>query len=86
HTPVLHTSVSGVKLPDLRFTLELVAKFEAVDLVIRDARIRSLKPGACSALVKLKYGGTKLAERATPKWALPGEIKLGEGIAIPRAN
>lgn len=86
HTPVLHTSVGGVKLPDLRFTLELVARFAAVDLVIRDARIRALRPGDCSALVKLKYGGAKLAERATPKWQLPGEVRLGDGVPIPRAG
>ena len=87
NTPLLHAAVAGVKLPDLRLTLELVAKFAAIDLVIRGARIRALRPGAASAVVKLKYGSIKLAEKSTPKWVLPGQVDLGEGLAIPwRAN
>lgn len=84
NAPLLHTSVAGVKLPDLRLTLELVARFAAIDLVIQGARIRALRPGAASAIVKLKYGSTKLAEKSTPKWVLPGSIELGDGLAIPR--
>lgn len=85
HSPILHTKVGALELPELRFTLELVAKFAAVDLVIRDGRIRSLRPGGCSALVRLKYRAVKLAERSTPEWKLPGEISLGEGVRIPFA-
>jgi len=85
NSPLLHTTVGGVALPELRFTLELSAKFDALQLVVRDAHIRSLRPGSASAIVRLKYGSTKLAERSTPEWKLPGEIALGEdGIAIPR--
>ncbi len=83
NTVLLHAHVTAVKLPELRFTLELVAKFAAVDLVIRAARIRALRPGACSALVRLKYGAVKLAEQATPQWRLPSEIVLGSGLPIP---
>ena len=87
NTPLLHTTIGGVALPDLRFTLELTAKFKTVQLVVRDARIRSLRPVTASAIVKLKYGSAKLAERSTPEWTLPGEIQLGQdGIAIPRAS
>lgn len=85
NSPLLHTTVGGVPLPDLRFTLDLTAKFEAVQLVVRDARIRALRPGSASAIVRLKYGDAKLAESSTPEWKLPGEISLGaEGLAIPR--
>jgi hypothetical protein len=84
NSPLLHTTIAGVALPDLRFTLDLTAKFNALQLVVRHARIRALRPGTGSAIVKLKYGSAKLAERSTPDWKLPGEIKLGEdGIAIP---
>ena len=83
NTPLLHTTVGGIKLPDLRLTLELVAKFAAIDLVIQGARIRTLRPGAASAMVKLKYGSVKLAEKSTPKWVLPGSVDLGEGLPIP---
>ncbi len=86
NSPLLHATVGGVALPDLRFTLSLVARFKTVQLVVRDARIRSLRPGGASAIVKLSYGSAKLAERSTPEWKLPGEIALGrDGIAIARA-
>lgn len=83
NTPLLHATVGGVKLPDLRLTLELVARFAAIDLVIRGARICALRPGAASAMVKLKYGSIKLAEKSTPKWVLPGSVDLGAGLPIP---
>lgn len=86
NSPVLHSTVGGVALPELRFSLVLTAKFKTVQLVVRDARIRSLRPGSASAIVKLSYGSAKLAERATPEWTLPAEIALGsDGIAIARA-
>lgn len=87
NSPVLHSKVGGVTLPELRFTLALTAKFKTVQLVVRDARIRSLRPGTGAAIVKLSYGKAKLVERPTPEWRLPLEIPLGaEGIAIPRAG
>lgn len=84
HTPLLHLSVGGVPLPDLRFTLELTARFKSLQLVIRDARIRALRPGLMSAHAKLRYGSFKLGEQPTPEWQVPGEIVCGEGIPIPR--
>lgn len=87
NSPLLHVTIGGVALPELRFTLNLVAKFKTVQILVRDARIRSLHPGAASAIVKLNYGSAKLAERSTPEWRLPGEIVLGrEGIAIAGAR
>ena len=84
NSPVLHGTLGGLPLPELRFTLVLTAKFKTVQLVVRDARIRTLRPGSGSAVVKLSYGNAKLAERATPEWRLPIEIALGrEGIVIP---
>jgi len=55
--------------------------------VIRDARIRALRPGTASAQVCLKYGKKKLGESSTPHWHLPGEIKFpGDGIPIAREH
>jgi hypothetical protein len=81
--PVLELSVSGMKLPVLKFTLELVAKFETVQLAISDARIRSMKPGEAAVVVRLKYGDATLKEVSTAKWKLPGSIAFGNGIPIP---
>jgi len=87
NAPFLKATWYGIPLHELKFTLDLVARFEALELVIRDARIRALRPGAASALVCLKYGKKKLGEQATPHWNLPGEIKLpGDGIPIAREH
>ena len=87
NSPVLHATVGGVALPELRFTLALVASFKVVNLVVRDARIRALRPGGGAAIVKLSYGNAKLVERSTPEWNLPIEIPLGkDGIAIPQSG
>jgi hypothetical protein len=85
NAPFLRPTSNGAALMELRFELELVARFDTLELVIRDAHIRSLRPGAAQALVTLKYGASKLAERSTPNWQLPGEIALpGEGISLRR--
>jgi hypothetical protein len=85
NAPFLRPTSNGAALMELRFELELVAKFDTLELVIRDAHIRSLRPGAAQALVSLKYGASKLAEHATPRWQLPGEIALpGDGIPVCR--
>lgn len=83
HSPLLRTTVGGVSMPELRFTLELVAKFPAIELLVKNARIRAVRPGRASAVVRLKYGKAQLAERSTPDWTLPLEWPLGKnGIAI----
>jgi len=51
NTPVLHSTIGGVALPELRFSLGLTAKFKTVQLVVRDARIRTLRPASGSAVV-----------------------------------
>lgn len=86
NTPLLHLTAGGVPLPDLRFTLELTARFKSLQLVVRDARIRALRPGLMSAHARLKCGGFKLGEQLTPEWQVPGEISCGEGIPIPRSR
>ncbi|HQR12426.1 MAG TPA: hypothetical protein PLW68_13960 [Casimicrobiaceae bacterium] len=81
--PVLTFHVADVALPELKLSIELVARFESVALSIVDAKIRALAPGEVSAIARLKYKGVKLKEQPTPPWKLPGEISLGAGIAIP---
>ena len=80
--PVLTFHVAEVALPELKLTLELVARFESVAFSIVDAKLRTIAPGVASAIVRLKYKGIKLKEQATPAWKLPGEIRLGTGIPV----
>jgi hypothetical protein len=83
HYPVLTITVAKLPATELKFTLELIARFKSVKLAIREGRIRSFSPGEVSAIVRLKYKGTQLKEQSTPAWNLPGKVDLpGEGIVV----
>jgi hypothetical protein len=80
--PVLKLFVADVALPDLRLTLELVARFNSVKVSIADARLRSVAPGDASVIARLWYKSVQLKEKSSPVWKLPGEIPLGPGVPI----
>ncbi len=80
--PVLVFYVADAPLPELKLTLELVARFKSVALAVSDATLHALAPGDASAVVRLKYKGVKLKEQATPDLKLPGMIRLGKGLRI----
>jgi hypothetical protein len=85
HYPVLTISVARLPVTELKFTLELVARFKSVGLAIRDGRLRAVAPGEASAIARIKYKDVKLKEKQTPAWRLPGEIRLaGEGVLVAR--
>jgi hypothetical protein len=79
---VLTIKVAKVALPELKLTLELVARFKSVELAIAGGRIRSLAPGEASAIARLKYKSVKLKEQSTPAWKLPGLLTLGAGVPV----
>jgi hypothetical protein len=82
HHPVLTIRIAQVALPELKLTLELVARFKSAELAITGGRIRSLAPGEASAIARLKYKSVKLKEQSTPAWKLPGRLELGDGVPV----
>lgn len=82
HHPVLTIRVAKIALPELKLTLELVARFKSVELAIAGGRIHSLAPGEASAIARLKYKSVKLKEQSTPAWKLPGVLPLGAGVPV----
>jgi hypothetical protein len=82
HHPVLAIRIAQLALPELKLTLELVARFKSAELAIADGRIRSLAPGEASAIARLKYKSVKLKEQATPAWRLPGVLTFGDGVPV----
>jgi hypothetical protein len=80
--PVLAFYVGDAPLPELKLTLELVARFKSVALSIADSTLHGLAPGDASAVVRLKYKTVKIKEQATPDWKFPGMIRLGSGVRI----
>jgi hypothetical protein len=82
HHPVLTIRIAQVALPELKLTLELVARFKSAELAVSGGRIRSLAPGEASAIARLKYKSVKLKEQSTPAWKLPGRLDLGDGVPV----
>jgi hypothetical protein len=80
--PVLEVRLGDVALPELRFTLNLVARFKAVGLTIRGGAIRAVAPGACAAVAELKYRSVTLKREETPELHLPGQFKFRDGLRI----
>lgn len=80
--PVLEIKLDEVVLRELRFTLNLAAKFRSVALTIRGGAIRAVAPGACAALAELKYGKWTLKREETPELRLPGRLEFPGGLRI----
>ncbi len=83
HAPSIDL-LSGEKLiANLVFDVALLLTLTGVTLKIRNGRIVEIASGDCKGTGTIKYAGQKLAERSTPKWAIPGSLSLGDGFAIP---
>jgi hypothetical protein len=80
--PVLEVRLGDVALPELRFTVNVVAKFKSVALTIRGGAIRAVAPGVCSALAELKYRSVTLKREETPELRLPGRFDFRSGLRI----
>lgn len=80
--PVLTLTMARVPLPELRLTIELLARFRSVALAIAGALIRSVAPTEASVSARLVYDGVLLKEAARPLWTLPAHIALAEGIPV----
>jgi hypothetical protein len=84
--PVLTIEYGRVKLPALRFALELTVRFRSVALSISDGAIHSVAPGQVTALTCLKYKQEKLKELESEPLKLPGRIKFDKPIPIAKGN
>jgi hypothetical protein len=80
--PVLTLTMARVPLPELRLTLELLARFRSVALAIAGTLIRSVAPTEASVSARLVYGGVLLKEAARPLWTLPARVAFSEGIPV----
>lgn len=81
-------ALGPLKAPPVTFVLEVIARFEAVELAIRDAHIVSAGGGQCLLSTLLKYGPHKLSPDFRIKTIdLPGEHRFAEpGIALKRGQ
>jgi hypothetical protein len=79
-------ALGPLKAPPVTFVLEVIARFEAVELAVRDAHIISAGGGQCLLSTLLKYGPHKLSPDFRIKTIdLPGEHRFAApGIALSR--
>jgi hypothetical protein len=80
--PVLTLSMAQIPLPELRLTIDLVARFKSMALAVAGAAIRGLAPGEASVTARLRYRDVVLKEEARPMWVLPPRIALGDGVPV----
>jgi len=81
-------ALGPLKAPPVTFVLEVIGRFEAVELAIRDAHIVSAGGGKCLLSTLLKYGPHKLSPDFRVKTIdLPGDCPFAApGIALKRAQ
>jgi hypothetical protein len=84
----LTVALGPLKSPPMPLVLMLTAKFEAVELAIRDSHIERAGGGHCRLTGQLRYGKHKLSpDQEAASIDLPGEIRFAApGIAIGAAR
>ncbi len=80
--PVLTLTMAQVPLPELRMTVELLARFKSLALAIAGPAIRGIAPTGASLTARLRYGDTLLKEAARPLWDLPARVSFGDGVPV----
>ncbi len=82
HKPHIEVRVDGAKKGQIDFAIDVEIAVKGMVLEIRDARIRKIRTGQCTAKGTFSCEGLKLAERESGPLKLPGTLDLGEGIEI----
>lgn len=80
--PVLTLTMAQIPLPELRLTVDVVARFKSLALAIAGAAIRGIAPGEASLTARLRYGDAVLKEEARPLWDLPARVSFGDGVPV----
>ena len=81
--PYLQLVVNGEPAGQLHFAVDLSLTFEGAELTITGGRIKKIRPGTCTGSGALKCEGAVLHSIDKKLLTLPGEVDLGEGLAIP---
>lgn len=68
--------------PPLVFEAEVTLNFENATLLIRDRRLRELRPGTARVEGTLSLSKVKLLKRSSKDYTLPGLLSFGQGIPI----
>jgi hypothetical protein len=83
HRPHLDLVVAERPIGSLHFEIELTLNIEGAQLTIQGGRIMRIATGACAGVGTIRCEGAVIGQKEKKLGALPGELNLGRGIAIP---
>jgi len=82
HTPHVDIRMNDKKVGCIHFAVNIEIAIKAMTLEIRNARIKKIHAGDCTAKGRFLCEGALLAERESTPLDLPGTVDLGEGLEI----
>lgn len=82
HRPRLQILRNEEPIATLIFEAEVTLNFENATLLIRDRRLRELRPGTARVEGTLSLSKVKLLKRSSKDYTLPGLLSFGQGIPI----
>ncbi len=82
HRPVIEIYLNDHLIGKINFLVTVSLVLEGLTLKIRGGRIVEILTGSCTGKGTISCENCLLAERATAPFALPGSIKLGDGIPV----
>jgi hypothetical protein len=80
--PVVTVYFDDVPLPEIRFTLELVARLQSAELTLSDGCLCAISAGSGSAVVRLNYNAVKLVERSTPSVKVTSSFRFEPALPV----
>ncbi len=83
YRPTVEILLNGKAVTKLPFVVELDFKLEGAELVVQGGKLMRLVTGKSTVTAKLNYHAVMLHTRTLDDRALPGEIRFGDGVAIP---
>ncbi len=83
HTPRLELVVADRPIGRLQFDVDVALAIDGAQLTIQGGRIMRIATGKTSASGTIKCEGVVIGQPEARLGALPGEIRLGQGVLIP---
>lgn len=80
--PEVDILVNGAPVATLTFDVELEISLEGAVLVIQDGKVMTIATGECESSGKVSFHDRILVERKAGTQALPGVIRLRDGIPL----
>jgi hypothetical protein len=82
HQPYIELLINDQPVGRINFFISISLVLRGIILVVRDARIKEVKTGECSAKGKVSCEGILIIDKTSETVRLPGTISLGQGIPI----